>query len=65
MSWSLSLVYFESLLTSLLTLLTEVFDEKNKCQQRLLESSILGASEKQSALQAFKIKGLHSGNNSY
>jgi len=65
MSQSLSLVYFESLLTSLVTLRAEVFEEKNKCQQRLLESWILGASEKQSILQMFKIKCLHSGNTSY
>lgn len=45
MSWSLSLVYFESLLTSLLTLLTEVFEERKKCQQRLSESWILGLVE--------------------
>lgn len=65
MSWSLSLVYSESLLTSFLTLLTEVFEKKNKCQRRLLESCISGASEKQSILQAFKIKCLNLGNNSY
>lgn len=46
MSWSLSLVYFESLLTSLLTLLTGVFEERKKCQQGLSESWILGAVEK-------------------
>lgn len=45
MSWSLSLVYFESLLTSLLTLLTEIFEERKKCQQRLSESWILGLVE--------------------
>lgn len=33
MSWSLSLVYFESLLTSLLTLLTEVFEDKKKASK--------------------------------
>lgn len=65
MSWSLSLVYFESLLTSLLTLLTEVFEERNKCQQRVSESWILGTAENQSILQAFQIKCLHLGNNSY
>lgn len=65
MSWSLSLVYFESLLTSLLTLLTEVFEERKKCQQTLSESWILGAVEKQSILQAFQIKCLNLGNNSY
>lgn len=53
MSWSVSLVYSESLLTSLLTLLMEVFEEKNKYQQKLSESWILCASEKQSILQAF------------
>lgn len=65
MSWSLSLVYFESLLTSLLTLLTEVFEERKKCQQRLSESWSLGTVEKQSIFQAFQIKCLHLGNNSY
>lgn len=54
-----------SLLTSLLTLLAEVFEERNKCQQRLSESWILGAVEKQSILQAFQIKCLYLGNNSY
>lgn len=56
---------FESLLTSLLTLLAEIFEEKNKCQQRRLESWILGASEKQRILPALEMKCLHSGNNSY
>lgn len=58
-------MYFESLLTSLLTFLTEVFEERKKCQQRLSESWILGAVEKQSILQAFQIKCLNLGNNSY
>lgn len=49
---------FESLLTSLLTLHAEVFEEKNKCQQRRLESWISGASEKQSILPALEMKCL-------
>lgn len=55
MSWSLSVECFESLLTSVLTLPTEVFEEKNKCQQRHLESRILGASEKQCISQVLEM----------